>query len=183
MTTQELIKYIKNLSYTDGAVVGVLKVNREGLIHLIKQLDQSDKVVIPEYVARWIEYCKATNVPLFGAMSLDNVYLYNYARQYESEKLKNFFIDYDNQTLFASAWVNGYTVKKEKHYYVAIPIENGWYRRLAVYSNGEVGLDDHNYMSLDKLKQHSRQANFQLTEKMIKESTLSWAWQFAKELE
>ena len=38
-------------------------------------------------------------------------------------------------------------------------------------------------MSLDKLKQHTRQTKIQLTEKMIKESALSWAWQFAKELE
>ena len=85
--------------------------------------------------------------------------------------------------LFANAWVNGYTIKKEKHYYVAIPIENGWYRRLVVYSSCKVGLDDHNYVLLDKLKQHSRQSKVQLTEKMIKESALSWSWQFAKELE
>lgn len=183
MTTQELIKYIKNLSYTDGAVVGVLKVNREGLIHLIKQLDQSDKVVIPEYVARWIEYCKATNVPLFGAMSLDNVYLYNYARQYESEKLKNFFIDYDNQTLFASAWVNDYTVKKEKHYYIAVPVGKGVYNRVCIDNEGKVYLHSCGYSSIKNLIKLERKATIPITEEAIKDSPLSWAWQFAKELE
>lgn len=39
------------------------------------------------------------------------------------------------------------------------------------------------YGALELLKKHSRQAYGKLTEKMIKDSPLSWAWQFAKELE
>lgn len=37
--------------------------------------------------------------------------------------------------------------------------------------------------TMDKLIKHSRQSVQQLTEDKIKESPLSWAWQFAKELE
>lgn len=146
-------------------------------------VDKSYVVEIPDYVAYWLEYCKLTKVSIRGALVLNTLFLNNYARKSDAERLKIYFTENKNQLLFANAWVNGYTIKKEKYYYVAIPIGNGWYRRLVVYSNGKVCLDDHNYMSLDKLKQHSRQAKYQLTEKMIKESALSWAWQFAKELE
>lgn len=139
-------------------------------------------VEIPEYVAHWIEYCKLTNVDFVRSFLVDKICLYNYARQSDLPKIKEWFKSSKNRIIFIDAWENGYTVK-ETYYYVAIPVENGWYRRLVVYSNGKAGLDDHNYMSLDKLKQHSRQAKYQLTEKIIKESALSWAWQFAKELE
>lgn len=150
---------------------------------LTEEMDKSYVVEIPDYVANWLEYCKLTNVSIRGSLVMNELFLYNYARKSDVEKLKTYFTQNSNQLLFANAWVNGYTIKKEKHYYVAIPIENGWYRRLVVYSNGKVGLDDHNYMSLDKLKQHSRQAKYQLTEQMIKDSNLSWAWQFAKEID
>lgn len=139
-------------------------------------------VEIPDYVAHWIEYCKLTNVDFVRSFLVDKICLYNYARQSDLPKIKEWFKSSKNRITFIDAWENGYIVK-ETYYYVAIPIENGWYRKLVVYSNGKVGLDDHNYMSLDKLKQHSRQAKYHLTEKMIKDSNLSWAWQFAKELE
>lgn len=145
-------------------------------------MSKSYVVKIPEYVAYWIEYCKLTNVDFVRSFLVDKIFLYNYARQSDLPKIKEWFKSSKNRITFIDAWENGYTVK-ETYYYVAIPVENGWYRRLVVYSNGKVGLDDHNYMSLDKLKQHTRQAKYQLTEKMIKESSLSWAWQFAKELE
>lgn len=140
-------------------------------------------VDIPQYVADWIVYCKSTGVPLAKALIDEDVYLYNYAKQCDANKLKSFFLSNVNNEKFASAWVNGYTVKKEKYYYVAIPIENGRYRRLVVLSSGRVALGDHTYESLELLKKHSRQAYGKLTEKMIKDSPLSWAWQFAKELE
>lgn len=195
VTLKKVIRKIETLNDTDkqlwlDSIISKLYNNKcdecftQGVVEgmdIAKHLNS--KVVIPDYVANWLEYCKSTNVSIRGSLVMNELFLYNYARKSDVERLKIYFTQNSNQLLFVNAWVNGYTIKKEKHYYVAIPIENGWYRRLVVYSNGKVGLDDHNYMSLDKLKQHSRQAKYQLTEKMIKESALSWAWQFAKELE
>lgn len=90
---------------------------------------------------------------------------------------------YGYSNIFADAWVNGYKVVKEKYYYVAVPVGGGYYHRLAVSCSGEVFLDSRNYLSMDKLIKHSRQSVQQLTEDKIKGSPLSWAWQFAKELE
>lgn len=137
---------------------------------------------IPREIGEWIEYCKRRGFTIYGALEPNDYY---------GEKIdKTFNGDADtcaqwariNSNDFAYAWVNGYEVD-EKHYYVAIPIEHGHYRRLIALSSGRVALGDHTYESLELLKKHSRQATDQLTEKMIKDSPLSWAWQFAKELE
>lgn len=141
------------------------------------------KVELPDYVSHWLEYCKATNITLVCALRVWDTHLYNYARMADKNKLRSYLMSDDNQENFMSAWINGYSVKKEKYYYVAVPVELGRFRRLYVLANGSVALGDHNYESLELLKKHSRQATYQLTEKLIKESPLSWAWQFAKELE
>ena len=141
------------------------------------------QVEIPDYVGYWLEYCKATNVGMINATYVSQFHLNNYARMSDASKLSTYFVSDKNQENFLSAWLNGYAVKKEKYYFVAVPVGRGYYKRVIVYSDYTLGLGDHNYMSLDKLKQHSRQSVQQLTEDMIKESSLSWAWQFAKELE
>lgn len=141
------------------------------------------KVELPVYVSHWLEYCKATNINLVCALKVWDVHLYNYARMADKNKLRSYFMQDKNQENFMYAWINGYSVKKEKYYYVAVPVELGRFRRLYVLNDGSVALGDHNYESFELLKKHSRQATFQLTEKLIKESPLSWAWQFAKELE
>ena len=145
--------------------------------------NSTPKAEIPDYVGYWLEYCKATNVGMINAMYVWNVTLHNYARMSDADKLRAYFLSNENQETFLTAWVNGYKVKKEKYYYVAVPVGKGFYKRVIVYSDYTLGLGDHNYMSLAKLEQHSKQASYPITEKMIKESPLSWAWQFAKELE
>ena len=145
--------------------------------------NSTPKAEIPDYVGYWLEYCKATNVGMINAMYVWNVTLHNYARMSDADKLRAYFLSNENQETFLTAWVNGYKVKKEKYYYVAVPVGKGFYKRVVVYSDYTLGLGDHNYMSLAKLEQHSKQASYPITEKMVKESPLSWAWQFAKELE
>ncbi len=139
-------------------------------------------VNIPREIGEWVEYCKRRGFTIYGALAPNDYY---------GEKINKIFNgDADtcaqwartNSSDFAYAWVNGYEVD-EKYYYVAIPIEHGHYRRLIVLSSGRLALGDHNYESLELLKKHSRQSSDQITEKMIKDSPLSWAWQFAKELE
>lgn len=141
------------------------------------------KVEIPDYVGYWLEYCKATYVSMVTALKVWNVHLYNYARGADAGKLRSYFLSEENKEKFLNAWINGYSVKKEKYYYIAVPVELGRFRRVFVLNSGEVALGDHNYESLELLKKHSRQATYQLTENLIKESPLSWAWQFAKELD
>ena len=141
------------------------------------------KVEIPSHISDWIVYCKDNQFTLLGALSPVGDFGEPLANSFKGDVLKCAKWAMANSNIFADAWVNGYKVKKEKYYYVAIPVGGGVYNRLAVSCSGEIFLDNHNYHSMDKLIRHSKQSVLQLTEGMIKESPLSWAWQFAKELE
>lgn len=141
------------------------------------------QVEIPTNISEWIVYCKENNFNLLGALSPVGDFGEPLANSFKGDAIKCAKWAMANSNIFADAWVNGYKVKKEKYYYVAIPVGKGMFNRLAVNCSGEVFLDTHNYLSMDKLIKHSRQSVQQLTEDKIKESPLSWAWQFAKELE
>lgn len=141
------------------------------------------QVEIPTNISEWIVYCKENNFNLLGALSPVGDFGEPLADSFKGDVIKCAKWAMANSNIFANAWVNGYKVKKEKYYYVAIPVGEGVYNRLCVTCSGEIFLDTHNYHSMDKLIKHSRQSVLQLTEGMIKESPLAWAWQFAKELE
>ena len=118
MKKQELIEKINAIPWDEGLVVDTLKINRAGLLQLIEQLDEPQKVQVPEFVADWIEYCKITHVDLQHALIVGDVYFYNYANQKDFSKLKEFLETENNQETFARAWLDGYEVEEEKRYYV-----------------------------------------------------------------
>ena len=68
-----------------------------------------EKVVVPKFVADWIEECKNDDFHLFGAM--EGISL-------NQKKLDYWFREDDNMELFARAWLDGYEVEEEKRYYV-----------------------------------------------------------------
>lgn len=79
------------------------------------QLKDADKVrrelnkpVIPQFVADWIEECKAKGKNLLRALL------------YTPEKVNSWVDDPDNQEIFALAWMFGYTVENEKRYTVVM---------------------------------------------------------------
>lgn len=76
------------------------------------------KPVVPQFVADWIEYCKLTNVNLGRALFISDIDFYNYGSQEDCSKLKEFLGTETNQEIFARAWLDGYTVEKEKRYTV-----------------------------------------------------------------
>lgn len=110
-----------------------------------QQLKDADKIrqelnrpTVPQYVADWIEYSKYTNVTLVRALLVGEVDLYNYANQKDSKKLKEFLKVKENQEIFARAWLDGYTVVKEKRYEVIL--SNGQSLK-TVYRQGKDRLD------------------------------------------
>ena len=137
---------------------------------------------IPREIGEWIEYCKSRSITLYKALHPVDRFGELIGGAFEGDVYKCAKWARINSNDFAYAWVNGYEVD-EKYYYVAIPVEGGRYRRLLAYNNGTLALDDHNYYSIDKLIEHTKNSTTQITEKMIKDSPLSWAWQFARELE
>lgn len=118
MNKQKLIERIENLPCFEGPIACTVTVNREWILQSIEQLDEPQKPVVKQFVADWIKYCKNTNVTLARALLVEKVDFYNYANQKDSKKLKDFLKVKDNQEAFASAWLDGYEVEKEKQYLV-----------------------------------------------------------------
>lgn len=98
-----------------GCLSKVDELNR-----LVRQnkIKLAKKVELPEFVNKWLEYCKNTGVTLTRALLVDDVDFYNYANQKDFTRLKDFLIVEKNQELFARAWLDGYEAEKEKRYLV-----------------------------------------------------------------
>ena len=77
------------------------------MLKLIEQLDEPQKPVVPQFVADWIKEAKKEGYSIFGAI--------NKAPKGEVE---GWILQ--NVEIFAEAWVNGYTVEKEKRYRVSL---------------------------------------------------------------
>ena len=110
MNKRELIERIINLPYEAGVATDTLKINRAGLINLIDQFDEPQKVQVPQIVADYIKYTKDADWDLQEAM--DDV-------AYEDNKdLRKWFNN--NIETFARAWLDGYEIEKEKRYIVKV---------------------------------------------------------------
>lgn len=99
-----------------GCLLKVDELNR-----LVRQnkIKLAKNVALPEFVNKWLEYCKNTGVTLTRALLVDDVDFYNYANQKDFTRLKDFLIVEKNQELFARTWIFGCTVK-EKRYLVKV---------------------------------------------------------------
>ena len=107
MNKKELIDYCNALKENKSQIINCIDVN--GIIKRIEQLDEPEKVKVPQFVANWIEECKNDDFHLFGAME---------AISSNQKKLDYWFREDDNMELFARAWLDGYEVEEEKRYLV-----------------------------------------------------------------
>jgi hypothetical protein len=105
MNKQELIERIKCLKNLFGNKAEYIEI--DAAIELIERLDEPQKTVVPQFVADWIETCKENNI-----ISLSGAF------EYAKEEVDTWLSDWKNQEIFASAWIFGYEVEKEKRYYV-----------------------------------------------------------------
>ncbi|EPI5714663.1 DUF1642 domain-containing protein [Enterococcus faecalis] len=87
-------------------------VARKEILDDLKQLDEPKKVVVPKFVAEWIEYAKKKGDSLIDSFNPWDLYGAEYIDATR-------WID-NNQETFALAWVNGYEVEKEQLYKVVI---------------------------------------------------------------
>lgn len=110
MNKQELIDYCNAIKENKSQIINCIDVNE--IIKKIEQLDEPQKITIPQVVADWIEWTKKDGLDLQDAMKL--------IAGEQNEKLLRWFYHENKQETFARAWLDGYTVEKEKRYLVKI---------------------------------------------------------------
>lgn len=123
-------------------------------------LDQQ-KPEIPRFVANWIEDQKQSFDDSSAIDMYENLTLDNHGGYYHDVWL--WAIDHHNDFVFA--WINGYTVEKEKLYTVDLP-------------NGQPLVRGINTLYFS---QNLATENVKLTESEIRKD-FEWAWQFAEEV-
>lgn len=123
MNKQELIKKIDNMQYSLSW--NIPRINKEIVLDLVEQLDEPQKVTVPQYVADWIEACSKNYLGfnLKSAMNVNTIMHYSEDHQ----KLLDWIKVDTNQDIFARAWLDGYEVEKEKRYLVKMKdLETGF---------------------------------------------------------
>ena len=103
MNIKELIEKYEYLNHSYFRRVDTSEVLRD-----LRQLDKPQKVVVPQFVADWIETAKKAAYNIRGAIDLA-----------PKGKVKD-WLELKNVNTFAKAWVNGYEVEKEKRYTVTV---------------------------------------------------------------
>lgn len=120
MNIQELIeKYENELKLLRLQFGEILRTKvYEELLDDLKQLDEPQKVTIPQFVADWIEYCKENHLTITGAFEPVSEHGIGLAETFKGSAYKCTRWALDNQNLFARAWLDGYEVEQEKRYLV-----------------------------------------------------------------
>lgn len=110
MNKQELIKEIKDLKHH---VENKSWVDWECVLDLVKQLDEPQKVTIPQFIAELIEEARTYE------WDLDD--LFEHISEYSGDsEVSIWFYTLGSVDVLARAWLDGYTVEKEKRYRVRI---------------------------------------------------------------
>ena len=155
MKKQQLLdelNWIMNTYPNVGSFESGFRTGLATAIAEIDKLDEPEKVVIPQFVAEYVDLAKS-DVTLMRVLEIAN-------RRSELPKWKK---EYDwisaNAETFARAWLYGYEVEKEKLYYVLDKQD----KTLLVLMGGEVKLSG-GYELHD-----SNKDMYQLTEKQIKD--------------
>lgn len=114
MKVQRLIEKYKKLEGVWDAE-GAESARKIFLMDL-EQLDEPEKVKVPQCVADWIEVCKEhLTTSLYTAMNPDFMKENNQSFDFILWIKKT-----SNQELFARAWLDGYEVEEEKRYFVKL---------------------------------------------------------------
>lgn len=120
MDKQELIERIEDFPCEASLVTEMIRINKNTLLGWVKQLDEPQKVTVPQFVADWIEYCKKHNFTLFGCLDPVNGFERLADETFEGDVRKCIRWCRKESNILARAWLYGHTVEEEKRYRVKI---------------------------------------------------------------
>lgn len=109
MNNKELIELIEGLKNLFGNKSEYIEIDM--VIRLISELDEPQKVTVPQFVEDYIKDAK------YYEWDLDDVFDH-IAEESEGSEISEWFYTLGNVDVFARAWLDGYEVEKEKKYRV-----------------------------------------------------------------
>lgn len=110
MNIKALIKKYEAVECVVGIVSG--KTILKTVLKDLKQLDEPEKVKVPQCVHKYIQEAKEYNWDLQDLMkSIDDE---------DSKELQRWFYHECNQETLARAWLDGYEVEEEKRYKISV---------------------------------------------------------------
>ena len=118
MNKQELIKKYKRLEGVWDAPGA--ETARQIFLQDLDQLDELQKVVVPQFVADWIEYFKKCSGMLYGSTAPYSYYGRAITDDFEGDVTEVLRWIRDNSEVYARAWLCGYEVEGEKRYRVKV---------------------------------------------------------------
>ena len=158
MNKQELIKHFEEMEY-----VSISQMGKKAFIDLIEQLDEPQKVTVPQFVADWYEDCKE-NLE-YNIWS----YIYNW-EQKEGSAFKDWIDTGRNKPIQTLVNMHqfGYTVEKEKRYTIRfknIRKETRYLKYDRVVENWYFGVE-----------QCSEETKISHTRKELEEANFGWVF-------
>ena len=120
MNKQELIGKIKEMLVFAKTISKISLVSQHEVIKLIKQLDEPQKLVVPQFVADWYEDIVDDFYVVLVRLVL------NYENNTDMPICKWFFETEDALTILINMHQFGYRVEKEKRYLVKVKGVNGY---------------------------------------------------------
>ena len=136
MNKQELIERIKGLENIFSNKTKYIQ--KDAVIRLISELDEPQKVVVPQFVADWIEYCKHHNFTFFGCLDPVDNFEVLVGEDFEGDARKCILWCRSASDKVARAWLDGYEVEKEKIYTVKVKAVLGQYLGRYYLNNEEL---------------------------------------------
>ena len=109
MNKQEFIERMKSLKNIFGNKCEYVKI--DAVIELASELDEPQKVQVPQFVADYIEFKKEYDFHVYGAMRV--------IEDHCDKRVSEWFYEKNVET-FARAWLDGYEVEKEKKFAVKL---------------------------------------------------------------
>ena len=108
MNVKELIEKYK--SYEGKWNAKRAELARQIFLEDLKQLDEPEKVKVPQFVADYIEESRLKGWDLLASMC--------FVVSAKNKKTTKWFYSGENKNIFALAWIFGYDVEEEKRYLV-----------------------------------------------------------------
>ena len=166
MKKKELIKHIEDLPYNEGLTVDTIKISRKGLLELVEQLDEPQKVVVSEEEEKFLKtfnfrHDSDVTKALYYVSRTGFCYYLTDGFDTELKGLSEGFRDLENRKRLIKAILDGYEVEKEKRYLV----------KLKVVDQYLVSIKDENFLGFVQSRLRSK-----FTRKELEEANFGWVF-------